>query len=226
MRVLLVEDEKKLASLIKKALESAKFSVDAVHDGQEALDFATTYSYDLIILDILLPRKNGFEIIGELRKKRVQSPVLMLTAKDSLEDKILGLDLGADDYLTKPFDFGELLARLRALLRREIREKPVVLELGDLRLDPKTHRVTRGMRDIRLTLREYSLLEFFMRRKNQVLSRETIIEHVWDSSFEGMPNIVDVYINYLRKKIDAGFSSKLIHTIRGAGYVLRAEDES
>jgi DNA-binding response OmpR family regulator len=226
MRVLLVEDEKKLASLIKKALESAKFSVDAVHDGQEALDFATAYSYDLIILDILLPRKNGFEIIGELRKKRVQSPVLMLTAKDSLEDKILGLDLGADDYLTKPFDFGELLARLRALLRREIREKPVVLELGDLRLDPKTHRVTRGMRDIRLTLREYSLLEFFMRRKNQVLSRETIIEHVWDSSFEGMPNIVDVYINYLRKKIDAGFSSKLIHTIRGAGYVLRAEDES
>lgn len=226
MRVLLVEDEKKLASLIKKALERAKFSVDAVHDGQEALDFATTYSYDLIILDILLPRKNGFEIIGELRKKRVQSPVLMLTAKDSLEDKILGLDLGADDYLTKPFDFGELLARLRALLRREIREKPVVLELGDLRLDPKTHRVTRGMRDIRLTLREYSLLEFFLRRKNQILSRETIIEHVWDSSFEGMPNIVDVYINYLRKKIDAGFSSKLIHTIRGAGYVLRAEHES
>jgi DNA-binding response OmpR family regulator len=226
MRVLLVEDEKKLASLIKKALESAKFSVDAVHDGQEALDFATAYSYDLIILDILLPRKNGFEIIGELRKKRVQSPVLMLTAKDSLEDKILGLDLGADDYLTKPFDFGELLARLRALLRREIREKPVVFELGDLRLDPKTHRVTRGMRDIRLTLREYSLLEFFLRRKNQILSRETIIEHVWDSSFEGMPNIVDVYINYLRKKIDAGFSSKLIHTIRGAGYVLRAEHES
>jgi DNA-binding response OmpR family regulator len=150
----------------------------------------------------------------------------MLTAKDSLEDKILGLDLGADDYLTKPFDFGELLARLRALLRREIREKPVVFELGDLRLDPKTHRVTRGMRDIRLTLREYSLLEFFLRRKNQILSRETIIEHVWDSSFEGMPNIVDVYINYLRKKIDAGFSSKLIHTIRGAGYVLRAEHES
>jgi DNA-binding response OmpR family regulator len=226
MRVLLVEDEKKLASLIKKALERAKFSVDAVHDGQNALDFATMYSYDLIILDILLPRKNGFEIIGELRKKRVQSPVLMLTAKDAVEDKILGLDLGADDYLTKPFDFGELLARLRALLRREIREKPVVLESGDLRLDPKAHRVTRGMRDIRLTLREYKLLEFFMRRKNQILSRETIIEHVWDSSFEGMPNIVDVYINYLRKKIDAGFSSKLIHTIRSAGYVLRAEDES
>jgi DNA-binding response OmpR family regulator len=226
MRVLLVEDEKKLASLIKKALERAKFSVDAVHDGQDALDFATMYSYDLIILDILLPRKNGFEIIGELRKKRVQSPVLMLTAKDAVEDKILGLDLGADDYLTKPFDFGELLARLRALLRREIREKPVVLESGDLRLDPKAHRVTRGMRDIRLTLREYKLLEFFMRRKNQILSRETIIEHVWDSSFEGMPNIVDVYINYLRKKIDAGFSSKLIHTIRSAGYVLRAEDES
>jgi DNA-binding response OmpR family regulator len=153
MRVLLVEDEKKLASLIKKALERAKFSVDAVHDGQNALDFATMYSYDLIILDILLPRKNGFEIIGELRKKRVQSPVLMLTAKDAVEDKILGLDLGADDYLTKPFDFGELLARLRALLRREIREKPVVLESGDLRLDPKAHRVTRGMRDIRLTLR-------------------------------------------------------------------------
>lgn len=221
-----MEDEKKLASLIKKALERAKFSVDAVHDGQNALDFATMYSYDLIILDILLPRKNGFEIIGELRKKRVQSPVLMLTAKDAVEDKILGLDLGADDYLTKPFDFGELLARLRALLRREIREKPVVLESGDLRLDPKAHRVTRGMRDIRLTLREYKLLEFFMRRKNQILSRETIIEHVWDSSFEGMPNIVDVYINYLRKKIDAGFSSKLIHTIRSAGYVLRAEDES
>ena len=221
-----MEDEKKLASLIKKALERAKFSVDAVHDGQNALDFATMYSYDLIILDILLPRKNGFEIICELRKKRVQSPVLMLTAKDAVEDKILGLDLGADDYLTKPFDFGELLARLRALLRREIREKPVVLESGDLRLDPKAHRVTRGMRDIRLTLREYKLLEFFMRRKNQILSRETIIEHVWDSSFEGMPNIVDVYINYLRKKIDAGFSSKLIHTIRSAGYVLRAEDES
>jgi len=226
MRVLLVEDEKKLASLIKKALERAKFSVDVIHDGQEALDFATTYSYDLIILDILLPRKNGFEIIGELRKKRVQSPVLMLTAKDSLEDKILGLDLGADDYLTKPFDFGELLARLRALLRREIREKPIVLELGDLRLDPKTHRVTRGMKDIRLTLREYRLLEFFLRRKNQVLSRETIIEHVWDSSFGGLPNIVDVYISYLRKKIDAGFSAKFIHTIRGDGYVLRAEDES
>jgi DNA-binding response OmpR family regulator len=226
MRILLVEDEKKLASLVKKALERAKFSVDVVHDGQEALDFATTYSYDLIILDILLPRKDGFEVIRELRKKRVHSPVLMLTAKDALEDKILGLDLGADDYLTKPFDFGELLARIRALLRREIREKPLVLEVGNLRLDPKTHRVTRDMKDIRLTLREYRLLEFLLRRKNQILSRETIIEHVWDSSFEGLPNIIDVYISYLRKKIDAGFSSKLIHTIRGAGYLVRIEDES
>jgi len=225
MRILVVEDEKKLAGLIKKVLEKEKYAVDVAYDGQEALDFAETYPYDLILLDILLPQKNGYEVIRELREKRILTPVLMLTAKDAIEDKILGLDMGADDYLTKPFDFGELLARIRALLRRETQDKPIILKAGDLTLNPKTHIVKRAGKLIHLTSREYRLLEFLLRRKNQILTRDEIIDHVWDSSFESMTNIVDVYIRYLRQKIDTGFSKKLIHTVRGIGYCLKEEVE-
>jgi len=225
MRILVVEDEKKLAALIKKALEREKHAVDVVFDGQNALDYAETYPYDLILLDILLPQKNGYEVIQELRNKKISSPVLMLTAKDAVEDKIHGLDLGADDYLTKPFDFGELLARIRALLRRETNEKPIILQAGDLILNPKTHTVKRAGKIIHLTSREFSLLEFLLRRKNHILTRDIIIDHVWDSTFESMTNIVDVYIRYLRKKIDTEFSRKLIHTIRGTGYVLKEGHE-
>ncbi len=170
MRILVVEDEKKLAAFIKNVLEREKYAVDVVFDGQEALDYATTYPYDLILLDILLPKKNGYEVIKELRNKKISSPVLMLTAKDAIEDKIQGLDLGADDYLTKPFDFGELLARIRALLRREMKEKTVTPRAGDLTLNPKTFVVKRAGREIPLTTREYCLLEFLLRRKNQILT--------------------------------------------------------
>lgn len=225
MRILVVEDEKKLASLIKKVLEKEKYAVDVAYDGQESLDYALTYPYDVIILDILLPKKDGLEVIRELRSKKILTPVLMLTAKDAVEDKILGLDLGADDYLTKPFDFGELLARIRALVRRETADKPSVLQAADLSLDPRTYTAKRAGKIIRLTSREYSLLEFLLRRKNQVLTRDMIIDHVWDSTFESMTNIVDVYIRYLRRKMDTGFSPKLIHTIRGIGYMLKEDYE-
>lgn len=221
----MVEDEKKLAALIKKVLEKEKYAVDMAYDGQESLDYALTYPYDVIILDILLPKKDGFEVIRELRTKKILTPVLMLTAKDALEDKILGLDLGADDYLTKPFDFGELLARIRALVRRRTMDKPNVLKAADLSLDPRTYIVKRAGKIIRLTSREYCLLEFLLRRKNQVLTRDMIIDHVWDSTFESMTNIVDVYIRYLRRKMDTGFSQKLIHTIRGIGYMLKEDYE-
>lgn len=225
MRILVVEDEKKLAALIKKVLEKEKYAVDVAYDGQESLDYAQTYPYDVIVLDILLPKKNGFEVIRELRNKKMSSPVLMLTAKDAVEDKILGLDLGADDYLTKPFDFGELLARIRALLRRETTEKPNILKMADLTLNPRTYIVKRAGKIIHLTSREFSLLEFLLRRKKQILTRDIIIDHVWDSTFEGMTTIVDVYIRYLRRKIDTGFSQKLIHTVRGIGYILKENYE-
>ena len=225
MRILLVEDEKKLASLIKKVLEKEKYAVDVAYDGQESLEYALTYPYDVIILDVFLPKKDGFQVIQELRRKKILTPVLMLTAKDAIEDKIQGLDLGADDYLTKPFDFGELLARLRALVRRETIDKSTILQAADLTLDPRSHTVKRQGKIIRLTSREYALLEFLLRHKNQILSRETIIDHVWDSSFEGITNIVDVYIRYLRRKIDTNFSPKLIHTIRGIGYTLSEDYE-
>jgi len=225
MRILVVEDEKSLAGFIKKVLIREKYAVDVVFDGQEALDYAQTYPYDLILLDILLPKKNGYEVIRELRNKKIASPILMLTAKDAVEDKIQGLDLGADDYLTKPFDFGELLARVRALLRRETQEKPVILKAGNLTLNPKTHIVKRAGKIIHLTSREFSLLEFLLRKKNHIQTRDMIIDHVWDSTFESMTNIVDVYIRYLRKKIETGFSKKLIHTVRGSGYVLKEDHE-
>jgi len=225
MRILVVEDEKKLASLIKKVLEKEKYAVDMAYDGQESLDYALTYPYDVIILDILLPKRDGFEVIQELRNKKILTPVLMLTAKDAVEDKILGLDLGADDYLTKPFDFGELLARIRALLRRETTEKPNILRAADLVLNPKTHIVKRDEKIIYLTSREFSLLEFLLRRKNQILTRDVIIDHVWDCTFESMTNIVDVYIRYLRRKVDTGFMQKLIHTVRGIGYILKEDNE-
>jgi len=225
MRILVVEDEKKLAALIKKVLEKEKYAVDVAYDGQESLDYALTYPYDVIVLDILLPKKNGFEVIQELRNKKISPPVLMLTAKDAVEDKILGLDLGADDYLTKPFDVGELLARIRALVRRETAAKPNTLKAGDLSLDPRTYIVKRAGKIIHLTSREFSLLEYLLRRKNQILTRDTIIDHVWDSTFESVTNIVDVYIRYLRRKMDTEFSQKLIHTVRGVGYMLKEDYE-
>ena len=225
MRILVVEDEKKLAALIKKVLEKEKYAVDVAYDGQESLDYALTYPYDVIVLDILLPKKNGFEVIQELRNKKISPPVLMLTAKDAVEDKILGLDLGADDYLTKPFDVGELLARIRALVRRETAAKPNTLKAGDLSLDPRTYIVKRAGKIIHLTSREFSLLEYLLRRKNQILTRDTIIDHVWDSTFESVTNIVDVYIRYLRRKMDTEYSQNFIHTVSGVGYMWNEDYE-
>ena len=226
MKILLVEDEAKLAAAVRKILVRQGYSVDVAGDGPDALAFAAAYIYDLILLDLLLPGLDGYGVIRELRGRNVQTPILVLTAKDDVEDKIRGLDLGADDYLTKPFDAGELLARIRALLRREPSEPRVFLTAADLVLDPQLRSVKRGGRDIPLTTREFGLLEFMLRRKNRVLSRDTIIEHVWDSSFDSLPSIVDVYIRYLRKKIDDGRSPKLIRTVRGMGYMIRDDENA
>jgi len=221
MRVLVVEDERKVADFLKKGLEEEGYAVEVAYDGEEALALAETCSYDIIILDIMLPGRDGLDVLRRLRAKRVSTPILILTARDSVEDKVEGLDSGADDYLTKPFAFAELLARIRALLRRGKPELPPKLEAADLVLDPATREVRRGGKLIELTNREYALLEYLLRNKGRVLTRSMILEHVWGYHFDPGTNIVDVYINYLRNKIDRGFEKKLIHTVRGVGYVLR-----
>jgi heavy metal response regulator len=224
MKILVVEDEKKVASFIKRGLEEEKYEVDTALDGEEGLKMALDKQYDLIVLDWMLPKKDGLAVIKELRDKKTLTPVLMLTAKDSLEDIIAGLDSGSDDYLTKPFAFAELLARVRALLRRSEMDKGAELRFADLRLDPVTHKVWRKDKEIDLTAKEYGLLEYFMRNPNQVLTRTMIADHVWDYTFDTFTNIIDVYVNYLRKKIDRDADKKLIHTVRGVGYIFKEED--
>ena len=224
MHILVIEDETKVASFIKRGLEAAHYSVDVEHDGATGLNRLIEGDYDLVILDVMLQKLDGLEVMKEIRQRRVNLPVLLLTAKVSLADKVAGLDLGADDYLTKPFAFEELLARVRALLRRGAgAAASPILAIADLRLDPVTREVTRGSKRIDLTPKEYALLEFLLRRREQVLSRVVIAQHVWGVNYDTFTNVIDVYVNYLRKKIDSGFEPKLIHTVRGAGYVLKEE---
>ncbi len=223
MRILVVEDEEKVASFIRRGLEEERYAVDVALDGEEGLELALASPYDLVILDLMLPKLDGLKVLQKLRAEPVAVPVLVLTARDNVGDKVRGLDLGADDYLTKPFAFAELLARVRALLRRGKPQTPPVLRVADLCLDPSARRVTRGDQAIELTAKEYALLEYLLRHAGQVLTRTMISEHVWDQSFDSYTNVIDVYVNYLRKKIDQGFEPKLIHTVRGVGYVLRVE---
>lgn len=217
----MVEDERKVASFVKKGLEEEYYAVDCAYDGEEALYMVDINDYDLMILDILLPKMNGLEVLRRVRQSGRGLPVLILTAKDSLEDIVKGLDSGCDDYLVKPFAFAELVARVRALLRRREREPVGELKVADLTLDPITHMVYRGGRKIDLTAREYALLEYLVRNVDRVVTRTMISEHVWDYHFDPMTNVIDVYVNHLRKKIDVDFDRKLIHTIRGVGYALK-----
>lgn len=221
MKVLLVEDEKKVASFIKRGLEQEYYTVDAAFDGKTGRDLALTQEYDLIILDIMLPYINGLMLLKEIRGQKISTPVLLLTARQSVEDKVEGLDSGADDYLTKPFAFEELLARIRALLRRKETEKSLSLRAGDLVLDLQTHNVTRNGIEIPLTPKEYSVLEFLLRNKNKVISRTRLSEHVYDYHFDTDTNVIDVYINKLRNKIDKDFDKQLLFTIRGVGYSIK-----
>jgi heavy metal response regulator len=221
MRILVVEDEKKVASFLKKGLEEEYYAVDCAYDGEEALYMVEANEYDLMILDIMLPKIDGLEVLKGIRDKGFPLPVLMVTAKDSVEDVVKGLDAGGDDYLTKPFAFAELLARVRSLLRRKEREPAGKLQVADLVLDPVTHTVSRGGQEIELTAKEYALLEYLMRQVNRVVTRTMISEHVWDYHFDPMTNVIDVYVNHLRNKIDLDSLQKLIHTIRGVGYMLK-----
>ena len=223
MRILLVEDEKKVASFIKKGLEEEGYAVDLAADGPTGATMGLDVVHDLIILDINLPKKDGLGVLQELRQGKVTTPVLLLTVRAAIEDRVIGLDTGADDYLTKPFAFQELLARVRALLRRQPEVEPPLLKVADLTLDPARRIVSRGEKKIELTTKEFSLLDYFMRNAERVLTRTMIAEHVWDYDFDSMTNVIDVYVNYLRKKIDTGRQTKLIHTVRGVGYVLKAE---
>lgn len=224
MRVLVVEDERKISAYVKRGLEEQGYAVDTAYTGREALDWAETVSYDLIVLDILLPELDGVEVCRELRQRGVRTPVLMLTARDAIDDRVAGLDAGADDYLVKPFALKELLARLRAIARR-VAESPKspILEVGDLAMDTLSHRVRRGGRRIELTPKEYAVLECLMREPERVMSRTMIAEHVWNYDVYNQSNVVDVYIRNLRRKIDDRSEMKLIHTIRGAGYQLSAD---
>jgi two-component system OmpR family response regulator len=220
VKVLLVEDEVRLAEAIQRGLGAEGFQVELVHDGTEGLFKATTGTYDVVVLDIMLPGLSGYRICQEMRKAEVWTPVLMLTAKDGEYDEADAFDLGADDYLTKPFAYVVLVARLRALVRRGAPERPAVLSADDLTLDPSRHRVSRGEDEITLTPREFSLLHFLMRHRDEVMSKTEILENVWDAHYDGDDNIVEVYIGYLRKKIDAPYGRRSIDTVRGVGYRL------
>jgi heavy metal response regulator len=223
MRILVVEDRDEVARFVVKGLKEERYAVDRAAAGTEGVSMARVGDYDVIVLDVMLPGMNGFDVAATLRAKGIQSPILMLTVKDQVEDKVRGLDSGADDYLVKPFAFAELLARIRALLRRRDQLTPATLQVGDLVLDPVSHRVTRAGRAIDLTNREYALLEFLMRNKGRVCTRTSIIEHVWDMHFDSNTNLVDVHIRNVRAKLDDDFWPKLIQTVRGVGYVLREE---
>jgi len=224
MRILVVEDERKVASFIRQGLQEEGHAVEIAADGAAALELLEEApAYDLVILDLMLPKRDGFEVLKTLRQQRSQTPVLVLTARDSVSDKVRGLDLGADDYLTKPFAFDEFLARVRALLRRGAGQRAPVFKLDDLSLDPATRQVTRGTRRITLTAREYALLEYFLRNIGRVLTRPMIAQHVWGLDFDTESNIIDVYVGYLRRKIDGEGERRLLHTMRGAGYMLGLE---
>lgn len=223
MRILLAEDEDDLRKVTVKRLKAEGFGVDGCRDGQEALEYLDAADYNLVILDIMMPRLDGLSVLRKLRKGGNPVPVLLLTAKDAVSDRVQGLDAGADDYLTKPYAFEELLARIRALVRRNSTEKSDVLTVGDLSVELSTKRVMRGGKEILLSAKEFNLLETLMRHKGRVLSRAQLENQVWDFGFEGSSNIVDVYIRYLRRKVDDPFEKKLIHTIRGAGYVLKED---
>ena len=223
MRVLIVEDEIKMARALRRGLEQEGYAVDTAGDGEDGLFQGIENPYDVIVLDVMLPRLDGFEVCRRLREAGRWAPVLMLTARDGTGDRIAGLDVGADDYLVKPFSFGELLARLRALLRRSPVERPPVLAAGDVVLDPATHSVTRAGQRVELSVREFGLLEYMMRRPGQVVSRTSILEHCWDVNYDGFSNVVDVYVGYLRKKLEQPFGRPLIRTVRGVGYVLEPD---
>jgi two-component system, OmpR family, response regulator len=223
VRVLVVEDEKGLASGLKKGLEAEGFAVDVAADGTDGLWMARERPYDAIVLDIMLPGRSGIDVCRSLRERGIWAPILMLTARDGVEDRVSGLDSGADDYLCKPFSFAELLARLRALTRRGPSERPAVVGVGSLRLDPATRRVWRGDVEIGLSAKEFALLETFMRRPGDVLTRLELLEHAWDLGYESRSNVVDVYIRYLRAKLDRPFGVDSIETVRGVGYRLRAD---
>ncbi|MCX8104673.1 MAG: response regulator transcription factor [Ignavibacterium album] len=221
MRILVVEDEKKVASFIKKGLEEEYYSVDVAFDGKEGLKLALSEEYDLIILDLMLPFKDGLSILKELRSEKIFTPVLILTARDTIQDIVTGLDSGADDYLAKPFSFEELLARIRALLRRNSVDKNNILKAGDLKLDTQAHKAYRNDIEIQLTAKEYAILEYLMRNKNRVVSRTKISEHIYEFHFDPETNVIDVYINKLRNKVDKGFEKTIIHTVRGVGYLIK-----
>jgi heavy metal response regulator len=223
MKILVVEDERRVAQFIQKGLKEEGHAIDVAYDGEEGGFLAEVNDYDLILLDIMLPKKNGISVCREIRERGVATPVLMLTARDSVEDKVRGLDAGADDYLAKPFAFEELLARVRALLRRRSETKAPTLKMADLELDPMSRRVSRSGKPIRLTSKEYALLEYMLRNPEKVLSRTLIGEHVWDMNFDPESNVIDVYVSHLRNKVDKGFSPHLIHTLRGQGYILSCD---
>jgi two-component system OmpR family response regulator len=221
--VLLVEDDAKLAAAVARGLRHEGYAVDLVGDGEAALISAGIWSYDAIVLDLMLPARDGLDVCATLRGRDCWAPILMLTARGQVGDRIRGLDVGADDYLSKPFDFGELLARLRALVRRAPASRPVRLEVGDLVVDPSTHEVSRAGVPVTLTAREFAVLEYLARHAGQAITRTAVLDHVWDENFEGATNIVDVYVGYLRRKLERPFGRPLIRTIRGVGYVLEAE---
>ena len=226
MRILVVEDEPDAARLLAKGLRRHAYAVDVAVDGEGAIYQASINDYDVIVLDILLPGKDGFAVCRELRAEGLHTPILMLTARDGVQERIAGLDTGADDYLTKPFDFHELLARVRALLRRGQTLQPEIIRIADLEIETKSHQVRRAGKPIELTGKEYALLQYLARRQGEVVSRADIAEHVWDDNFDTFSNLIEVYIQRLRRKIDAGHQQKLIHTLRGEGYILRAGEQT
>ncbi len=223
MRILVIEDEKKIADFIKRGLKEEGYAVDVAHDGEEGHFLAKANDYDLILLDLMLPKMDGLSVCKKLKEGRSLTPIIMLTAKGEVKDKVAGLDSGADDYLTKPFAFEELLARVRAILRKKDSQAVTKLQVDDLTLDLLTHKVARAGKEISLTAKEYALLEYLMRNDGSIVTRTMISEHVWDIDFDTFTNVIDVYINYLRNKIDNGHKNKLIQTIRGRGYVLKSD---
>ena len=221
MRLLVIEDEQKVANFIKQGLEEEGYAVDHAADGASGLQMALEGLHDVIVLDVMLPKLDGLSVLQQLRQETITTPVLLLTVRATIEDKVLGLDAGADDYLTKPFAFEEFVARVRALLRRRAETAPPILQVADLALDPARRVVSRGEKKIDLTPREFTLLDYFMRNPGRVLTRTMIANRVWDYTFDSTTNVIDVYVNYLRKKIDTGHDTKLLHTVRGVGYVMK-----